>query len=70
MSVRDLDKFQQLVYGDAALLAALCRAETLSDLFAAVIAAACERGLDVSEDDLRAVVNANRRAWMERELDQ
>ena len=39
-------------------------------LFERVLALGRERGYELSEHDLRAVVNANRRAWLERWIHQ
>ena len=70
MSLADFDQFRQIVFRDAALLAELRRAPDLPALMAQVVAAARERGLEVSKQDLEAVANLNWRAWLERWLYQ
>lgn len=66
MPLADFDAFRQIVFADRALLEDLRQAPDLPALMAKVIAAARERGLDISEQDLQAVANFNRRAWLER----
>ena len=58
--------FLEMVLDDAALRAELLKAPDLPALFVGVVTLARERGLDISEDELQAVVNANRRSWLER----
>jgi ribosomal protein S18 acetylase RimI-like enzyme len=64
------DQFRDLVFSDPALLRQLRQAPDLPALMAMVIAAAGERGLQLSEADLQAAVNANRRSWFERWVHQ
>ena len=70
MPLQDFDQFRRIVFGDPALLDQLLQAPDLPSLMAAVIAAARDRGLDVTAEDLQAVANTNRRAWLERWLYQ
>jgi hypothetical protein len=70
MSLAAFQQFEQAIFQDAALIEALRGAATLPELMAKVIAMAREQGLEITEDDLRVVVNANRRAWLERWLTQ
>jgi hypothetical protein len=70
MPLADFDKFCQIVFSDAALLAELRRAPDLPALIAHVVSTARERGLELSEQDLQAVANRNWRAWLERWLYQ
>ena len=56
----------EMVLNDAALRDDLLEAPDLPALFVRVVTLARERGLDISEDELQAVVNANRRSWLER----
>ena len=58
--------FLDMVLDDAALRDDLLKAPDLAALVARVVTLARERGLAVSEEELRAVVNANRRSWLER----
>lgn len=58
--------FLGMVLDDAALRDDLLKAPDLPALVARVVTLARERGLAVSEEELRAVVNANRRSWLER----
>jgi len=58
--------FLDMVLDDAALRDDLLKAPDLAALVARVVTLARERGLEVSEEELRAVVNANRRSWLER----
>jgi hypothetical protein len=62
--------FLETVLNDAALREELLQAPDLPALFARVLALARERGLEISEEELQAVVNANRRSWLERWTDQ
>lgn len=55
-----------MVLNDAGLRDELLQAPDLPALFARVLALARERGIELSEEELQAVVNANRRSWLER----
>ena len=70
MSLAAFQQFEQAVFQDAALLEALRTTATLPELLAKVIAMGRERGLEITEEDLRIVANANRRAWLQRWLEQ
>jgi len=70
MPLADFDVFRKIVFADPALLEDLYRAPDLPALMAKVIAAARDRGLEISEQDLHAVLNLNRRAWLERWIHQ
>jgi hypothetical protein len=61
--------FLVMVLSDAGLRDELLKAPDLPSLFARALAFASERGIQLSEEDLRAVVNANRRSWLERWTD-
>ena len=70
MAIQDFLLVRQMVLTDAALQEKL---RTLADeaaLFEAVLALGRERGTQLTEEDLRAVVDANRRGWLERWLYQ
>jgi len=58
--------FLDMVLNDAALRDDLIEAQDLPALFVRVVTLARERGLDISEAELQAAVNANRRSWLER----
>jgi hypothetical protein len=62
-------QFLIMVLEDGCLRDELLAAPDLSALFVCAIAGARERGLELTEEELRAVVNANRRAWLERWVD-
>jgi len=62
--------FLVMVLNDAALRDELLKAPDLPALFARVLELARERGIGLSEEELQAVVNANRRSWLERWTDQ
>jgi len=66
----DFSQFRLLVLSDQALQEELRAIPDAAPLFAKVLALGRERGYDFSEQDLHAVANANRRAWLERWLDQ
>jgi hypothetical protein len=66
MSLASFQQFEQEVFRDPALVEELRDAATLPELMAKIIAMGRERGLEITEEDLRLVVNANRRAWLER----
>ena len=59
-----------MVVGDAALRDELLGAPDLAALIALVLVRGRERGVEMSEEELRRVVNANRRSWVERWTDQ
>lgn len=62
--------FLAMVVGDAALRDELLAAPDLAALMALVRDRGRERGVGISEEELRAVVNFNRRSWIERWTDQ
>lgn len=62
--------FLAMVLDDAGLRDQLLEASDLPALFARVLTVARERGIELSEAELQAVVNANRRSWLERWSDQ
>lgn len=66
----DFGDFRASVMNDPALLQKLLACESDAELFDAVRAAGRERGLDLSESAFHAIVNANRRRWLERWLNQ
>jgi hypothetical protein len=70
MSIAAFQQFAQAVLQEPALVEELHTAATLPELMATVIAIGRSRGLEITEEDLQIVVNANRRAWLERWLDQ
>ena len=59
-----------MVLGDAALRDELLAAPDLSALMAMVRERGRERGVEISEEELREVVNTNRRSCVERWTDQ
>ena len=59
-----------LVLSDAALQEELRAAPDEAALFEKVLALGRERGYQLSAQDLRAVVDTNRRVWLERWLHQ
>lgn len=65
-----LSAFLLLVLEDAALRGELLDAPGLPSLLALVLARSRERGIPLSEEELHAAVNANRRSWLERWTDQ
>jgi hypothetical protein len=70
MSIQNFLPIRMAVLHDAALQEQLRAAPDEAALFAMVLALGRERGYEFSKEDLRAVVNANRRAWLERWLYQ
>jgi hypothetical protein len=62
--------FLVTVLNDAALRDELLEAPDLPALLARVPALARERGIELSEEELREIVNANRRSWLERWTDR
>lgn len=63
-------QFRLLVLGDVALQEELLAITDLQTLFARALELGRQRGYDFSVQDLEATANANRRAWLERWLDQ
>jgi hypothetical protein len=70
MSLAAFQQFEQEVFQDPALVEELSAASSLPELMAKVINVGRERGFEITEEDLGVVVNANRRAWLERWLHQ
>jgi hypothetical protein len=70
MSLAAFQQFEQEVFQDPALVKELCGVTTLPELMDKVIAMGRQRGFEITEEDLRVVVNANRRAWLERWVEQ
>lgn len=70
MAIQDFLQFRSIVLGDAALQEELRAAPDEAALFERVLALGRERGYELSGQDLRAVVDANRRAWLERWIHQ
>jgi len=62
-------EFLVMVLNDAGLRDELLSMPDLPSLFARVLALARERGIELFEQELLAVVNANRRSWLERWTD-
>ena len=62
--------FLVMVLGDAALRDELLAAPDLPALMALVRERGRERGVEISEEELREVANMNRRSWVERWTDQ
>jgi hypothetical protein len=69
MSRTGFDQVFQLVHSDPAVREEMLKARDLDALFATVLKLAKERGFDLEQQDLTAVANANRRAWLERWLE-
>ena len=59
-----------MVLNDAGLRDELLQARDLPALFARALALGRERGIELSEEELQALVNTNRRSWLERWTDQ
>ena len=70
MAIQDFLQIRMVVLSDAALQQELRAAPDEAALFESVLALARERGYELSGQDLRTVVNANRRAWLERWIHQ
>ena len=70
MSLPDFEKFRDIVIGDRALLDDLRGEPDLASLSAKVIGRARDYGLEICDQDLQQIANANRRAWLERWLHQ
>jgi predicted GNAT superfamily acetyltransferase len=64
----NFEEIRRIVMEEPQLMAAFSAADTDAELFARVIALGNERGLEVSAVELKEVVRANRRAWLERWL--
>jgi hypothetical protein len=62
--------FLVIVLGDAALRDELRQAPDLAALFAMVMARSRERGIELTQEELQAVVNMNHRSWLERWTDR
>jgi hypothetical protein len=62
--------FLVMVLNDAKLRDELLKSPDLPALFARALALGRERGIELSEEELQAVVTANRRSWLERWTDQ
>jgi hypothetical protein len=62
--------FLVMVLNDAALRGELLQAPDLPALMERTIALAHERGIELTGQELQAVVDANRRSWIERWTDQ
>jgi len=61
--------FLVMVLSDNTLRDELMKAPDLPALVARARELGRERGFDLSEEELQAAVNANRRSWMERWID-
>ena len=70
MAIQDFLQIRMLVLSDAALQEELRGAPDEAALFERVLALGREHGYELSEDDLRNVARANRRAWLERWIHQ
>jgi hypothetical protein len=70
MPLPDFEAFREIVFNDPVLLDDLRDASDLPTLMEKVMAEARARGLEISEQDLHAVANFNRRTWLERWLYQ
>ena len=62
------DQLFQIVNSDPALREDLLKAPDLPSLFAKILTLAKVRNCPLTEQDLQAIVNANRRSWLERWL--
>ncbi len=62
--------FLVMVLSDAALRDELLATPGLPALMALVRERGRERGVEISEEELKGVVNTNRRSWVERWTDQ
>jgi hypothetical protein len=63
-------EFLVTVLNDAALRAELLQVPDLAALIARTVEMAQERGIELSEEELQAIVNQNRRSWLERWTDR
>ena len=68
--MNDFLRFRSLVLSDPVLQAELRDIPDLKTLYRRVLELGRELGYSVSEQDLEEVANTNRRAWLERWLDQ
>jgi hypothetical protein len=66
MADQDLDRFQQLVLRDPALQAQLRVERDMASFVALVVRAGEARGYFFTPEDVRAAMQANQRAWLER----
>ena len=66
MAIQDFLQIRTIVLSDVALQGELRAAPDEAALFERVLALGRERGYELSEHDLREVVDVNRRAWLER----
>jgi hypothetical protein len=64
----NFDEIRRIVMEDSSLMASLTSAETEAELFDLVSALGHSRGLELTTAELREIVRANRRAWLERWL--
>ncbi len=64
----DLDRFRDLVERDEALQDELAAITDRSLFITRVVALAGARGLLVSDEEVAAVMDGNRRAWIERSV--
>jgi hypothetical protein len=64
----NFDEIRRIVMEEPRLMAAFSAAATDVELFARVVALGRERRLEVTTEELREIVRANRRAWLERWL--
>jgi len=67
---KGFDRLFELVLADAALRDDFLTASDLPALYVKVLALAKERGWELREQDLDAIVNSNRRSWLERWVNQ
>jgi hypothetical protein len=70
MAIQDFLTIRMAVLSDAALQERLRAAPDEAALFEMVLALGRERGCDVTEADLRNVVDVNRRNWLQRWVHQ
>lgn len=63
---RQLEQFQALILGDAALQTALQQIDEVERFVAAVVEAGAVHSHRFTAEDVRAAMQANRRAWLER----
>jgi len=64
------EQVSQLILSDPSERDRLLEAADLPTLFGMVLAFAEERGYELREQELQAIVNANRRSWLERGIDR
>ena len=70
MAIQDFLQIRMLVLSDTALQEELRAAPDEAVLFERVLALGREHGYELSVQDLRVVIDANRRAWLERWIHQ